>query len=408
MVAYIFNWLFVFTVPWQNVVVLPGLGTISKLLGVAAVGATVFHVLVSGKLRRPTLFHWLGLAFFGWILLSTFWGIAQPLSIQRKVITYLQLVAMIWVIWETTPSRSRLAGMLQAYVLGAFVAAGSTIYNYLTGAAIQIADTRFAASGFDANDLGMMMALGLPMAWYLASSSRSWPWQWLNRAYFVVGMVGILLTASRGAMLASLVALSVVPWTLTRMRMGVKIAAVVGVLVAVVAAVRIVPKASFERLSTTSSELSEGTMTGRVAIWQSGLRAVPRRFLHGYGPAGWYPAAGAIYGKIRGPHNTWLSILVEEGAIGFLLFVSMFVVVFRRLRALPTFERRVGLILLATLALAITPLSWDVHKAMWLVLALLAGWPYVAALPHSARAEARPIRNPSKRPRWVPTPAIVE
>ena len=408
MVAYIFNWLFVFTVPWQNVVVLPGLGTISKLLGVAAVGATIFHVLVSGKLCRPTLFHWLGVAFCVWILLSTFWGIALPLSIQRKVITYVQLVAMIWVIWETTPTRSRLAGMLQAYVLGAFVAAGSTIYNYLTGAAIQLADTRFAASGFDANDLGMMMALGLPMAWYLASSSRGVPWQWLNRAYFVVGMVGILLTASRGAMLASFVALSVVPWTLTRMRMGVKIAAVVGVLVAGVAAVQIVPKASFERLSTTSSELSEGTLTGRVAIWQSGLRAVPRRFLHGYGPAGWYPAAGAIYGKIRGPHNTWLSILVEEGAVGFLLFMSMFVVVLRRLRALPIFERRVGMVLLATLAIAITPLSWDVHKAMWLVLTLLAGWPYVAALPQPAAAGARPRRSPLKRPRWAPTPAIVE
>ena len=408
MVAYIFNWLFVFTVPWQNMVVLPGLGTISKLLGVAAVGATIFHVLVTGKLRRPTLFHWLGVAFFGWILLSTFWGIALPLSIQRKVITYVQLLAMIWVIWETTPTRSRLAGMLQAYVMGAYVAAGSTIFNYLTGAATLIADTRFAASGFDANDVGMMMALGLPMAWYLASSSRTATQQWLNRAYFVVGILGILLTGSRGAMLASLVALSVVPWTLTRMRMGVKIAALVGLLVAGVAAVQIVPAASFERLSTTGTELSEGTLTGRVAIWQSGLRALPRRFLHGYGPAGWYPAAGAIYGKIRGPHNTWLSIVVEQGAIGFLLFVSMFVVILRRLRTLPTFERRIGLILLATLALAITPLSWDVHKAMWLVLSLLAGWPYVAALPQSAPAEARPRRSPLRRPRWAPAPAIVE
>jgi hypothetical protein len=98
---------------------------------------------------------------------------------------------------------------------------------------------------------------------------------------------------------------------------------------------------------------------------------------------------------------------VEQGAIGFLLFLSMFVVVFRRLRTLPTFERRIGLILLATLALAITPLSWDVHKAMWLVLGLLAGWPYVA-LPHSAPAEGARVRSPLRRPRWAPTPAIVE
>ena len=408
MVAFILTWLFVFAVPWQDMVVLPGLGTMSKLLGIGAVGATVLHVLVRGKLRRPALFHWLVLGYLCWILLSTFWAIAAPASIQRKILTYLQILFMVWVIWETTPTRSRLAAMLQAFVLGAYVAAGSTILNYATGVALTHSASRFAASGFDANDIGMLLALALPMAWYLASSSRSVFLQWLNRAYFVVGIVAILLTGSRGALLTTFVALAVVPWTLTRMRTGVKVAALVIVLVAGVASVQFVPAASFERLSTTSSELSEGTLTGRIAIWQSGLRAVPRRFLNGYGPAGWAPAAGTIFGKIRGPHSTYLSILVEEGVVGLFLYLSLILVVRKRLLSLPTFERRVGLTLLATLALALTPLGWDVHKAGWLVLALLAGWPYVAALPRSAPTQPRPIQTPLRRPRWAPAPAIVE
>ncbi len=374
MVAYIFNLLFVFAIPWQDMVVLPGLGTISRLLGIGAVGATVLHVLLKGKLRRPTLFHWLALAFFGWALLSTFWAVAQPLSVQRKIITYVQLIAMLWVLWETTPTRARLAGMLQAYVLGAYIAAGSTIRNYLTGAVLEEAHGRFAASGFDANDLGMLLALAMPMAWYLASTATGGFQRWLNRIYFIFGILAILLTGSRGALIATIVALSVIPWTLTRMRPGVKIAVVVMVLVAGGLAAWFVPKSSFERLSTTTTEISEGTLTGRIAIWRSGILAVPARPMHGYGPAGWYPAAGRVAASIRGSHNTWLSILVEGGAVGLLLYLSIFVALLRRLRRLPTFERRIGLTLLATLAIALTPLTWDVHKAAWLTLSLLAAW----------------------------------
>ena len=223
-----------------------------------------------------------------------------------------------------------------------------------------------------------------------------------------MGIVAILLTGSRGALLTTFAALAVVPWTLTRMRMGVKVAALVIVLVAGVAAVQFVPTASFERLSTTGSELSEGTLTGRIAIWQSGLRVIPRRFLHGYGPAGWYPAAGLVFGKLRGPHSTYLSILVEEGMIGLLLYLSLFLVVRRRLLTLPTFDRRVALTLLATLALALTPLGWDANKAGWLVLGLLAGWPYVAGLPRTAPTHPRPIQSPLRRPRSRPASAIIE
>jgi O-antigen ligase len=404
-VAYIFNLVFVFAIPWQDMVVLPGLGTISKLLGAGAVGATILHVLIRGKLRRPALFHWIALAFFGWIFLSTFWAVAQPESVQRKIITNLQLVAMLWVLWEVTSTRSRLAGMLQAYVLGAFVTTGSTIYNYLQGAALEEAYGRFAASGFDANDLGMLLALAMPMAWYLASTTRSGFQRWLNYSYFIFGIIAILLTSSRGAMIATVVALSVIPWTLTRMRPGVKIATVVMMLVAGTGAMVFVPARSFERLGTTTTEISEGTLTGRLAIWRSGILAVPQRPLGGYGPAGWYPAAGKVAASIRGAHSTWLAILVESGAVGLLLYITMFVVLLRRLRRLPTFERRIGLTLLATLTIAITPLTWDVYKVSWLMLSLLAAWAAVFTRFPAPQPAVRP-GPPRPRPgRGIPSPA---
>lgn len=401
MVAHIFTWLFVFAVPWQNVVLIPGLGTISKLLGIGAIGATVLHVLFSGRVRPLLSFHWVAIAYFMWIFMSAFWAIARQESVLGDINTDVQILVMIWVIWEAAPTVSRFTSLLQAYVLGAYVAAGSTIYNYLTGAAIKSDTTRFSASGFDPNDLGMLLALAMPMAWYIASHASSPVQRWLNRLYFVVGTFAILLTSSRGALLAAVVALFVIPWTLTHVRTGLKIAIVVIALGAAVLAVQLVPEKSFERLATTKSEIEEGTLNSRLRIWKEGISLIPQRPLQGVGPAGWYPAVGMRIGNVA-PHNTYLAIAVEEGLVGLFLYLLLFAVLLKRLLALPTFERRVGLGQLATLMIAILPLGWHQNKASWLVLALLAAWSTVL-LPESAGQPVQPMSPVLRRPmRTVP------
>jgi O-antigen ligase len=404
-VAHLFTWLFVFAVPWQNVVLIPGLGTISKLLGIGAIGATALHVLFSGRVRPLLSFHWVVIAYFMWICMSAFWAIARQESVLSDINTDLQILVMIWVIWEAAPTVSRFTSLLQAYVLGAYVAAGSTIYNYLTGAAIKTDTTRFSASGFDPNDLGMLLALALPMAWYIASHATNPVQRWLNRLYFVMGTFAILLTSSRGALVAALVALAVIPWTLTQVRPGLKVAIVVIALGSAVVAVQLVPEKSFERLATTKSEISEGTLNSRLRIWKEGIGLIPAHPLEGVGPAGWYPAVGMRIGNVA-PHNTYLAIAVEEGLVGLFLYLLLFAVILKRLMALPTFERRVGLGQLATLMIAILPLGWHQNKASWLVLALLAVWSTVL-LPESTGQPVQTFSPPLRRPmRSVPPAAV--
>jgi O-antigen ligase len=395
-IAYVFFWVFVFAIPWENVIVFPGLGTISKLVGIVAFGVTGIRVLLTAKVRRLNSFYWVAFAYLCWVLLSASWAVNTYCSpvfgcpVRNTINQYLQFFVMLWVLWEVTPTRSRLLNLLQAYVLGAYVAAGNTIYNYAIGASLKHAYGRYAAEGFDPNDLGMLLALGLPMAWYLGSVSTSTFMRWLNRGYFIAGTVAILLTGSRGALLASIVAMAVVPWTLTQVRRGVRIAAVVLMVGAGVLAVRFVPEEIFKRLSTTTTEISEGTMNERLEIWKAGIAAVPARPLQGYGPAGWQMALSHQLG-IKGPHNTYLAILVDEGLIGLTLFLALFVILLNRLLLLPNvFERRVGLIILMTFSIAILPLAWDTKKAAWLILGLLMAYSEVLR-PLSPVPQTQPI-----------------
>jgi O-antigen ligase len=72
-------------------------------------------------------------------------------------------------------------------------------------------------------------------------------------------------------------------------------------------------------------------------------------------------------------HNSYLSVLVEEGFVGFLLYITMFIAVFLALMRLPTMERRFALVLFATICVAMLPLSWDDRKSVWFVLAGIVG-----------------------------------
>jgi O-antigen ligase len=133
------------------------------------------------------------------------------------------------------------------------------------------------------------------------------------------------------------------------------------------AAVTYIPTTSWERFATTRSEVQEGTMNDRMAIWKAGMRAFSQRPIEGYGTSGFN---WAVHSQ---PHNSYLAVLVENGLIGFVLYGSMFLTVLLKVLGLPKMERRFALVLLATLGIAMLPLGWEDRKPVWLILACLLG-----------------------------------
>lgn len=127
------------------------------------------------------------------------------------------------------------------------------------------------------------------------------------------------------------------------------------------------------------------------------------RPLIGYGTASFKHAITPELGYMaQVAHNSYLSVLVEEGLIGLLLFLSMIGMVFLDAFRLPRIERRFALVLLATLFVAMLPLTWEDEKPVWLLMAALVG------LSHAeARRAARAVRQPFPPPVGVGGPAPV-
>ena len=366
-------WCFVFVLPWDVLTTLPVVGSIPRLVGLAASAVGVLYVLARRRVRPLSWFHVFAILFVLWAGASGSWSI-DPEATRTVFLTYLQLFVLTWLIWEVAWSSDRQRALLQAYVLGASVAAALTIHEYVSGmgVGVQTDVARFAALNQDPNELGLTLALGLPMAWYVSLSQAHRRSAWMWRLYLPIAIMAILLTASRGAVLAALVALAIIPWTLGRLRVRTKAGLYALAAGSLLVASNFVPEASFARIASTPADIEAGYFGGRGAIWIAGLDVAREHPLAGVGAGGFEAAVEPTLHTEMVAHQVFLSILVEDGIVGFLLFVAMLAALLTPLRHLPSLQQRLSIVLLLTLAVGSMALSWDHRKQFWFVLGMLA------------------------------------
>ena len=368
-VAYCALWVFVFSIPWDNVLVIPGIGVITKLTGLLATGGTMLAVVFSGRFRRLHATHIAALLFVIWTGIGVMFMHTQ--GVPKKFYTFLQLVLVLWMIWELARSERRQLGLFTAYVLGAYVAALDTLLVFRRQAAIA---RRFAATDFDANDLAMLLALALPMAWYLGMVHRRPLMRWICRAYLPVGLIAIGLTASRGGMVAAMIGLLIVPLSMTKLTPGRLVTAIAMLGISGALATVYIPQKVVQRLATTGDQVQELKFGGRFKLWVGGVNAFVQNPILGSGAASYKQVITPWLGSLaQVAHNSYLSVLVEEGSVGFLLYAIMVLAVFLAILNLPPPERRFALVLFATLLTAMLPLTWEDNKSVWFILGTLLG-----------------------------------
>jgi O-antigen ligase len=369
-IAYATLWIFIFSLPWEVAGSVGGVAIVARLTGGVALLGFLITVVVTGKLRRPHLFHVAAFLFVIWAALDILIFSRSP-QLPHKYLTFVQLCLVVWMMWELARSWQRQLGLLIAYVFGAYVAAFDTLLLYRREAG---ALRRFTAGGTDPNDLAMTLALALPMAWFLGIRHPQPLIRWICRAYLPVGVLAIALTGSRGGLVVTIVALLIVPLTMERLTPGRLVMAVVMLVGSAGLAAAYVPHTIVERLSTTSAEVETARFGGRFKIWVAGIHAFAQRPMTGYGTSSFVRATQPEMGSLGNvAHNTYLSVLVEQGIVGLVLYLMMFVAVYQSVFRLPKLERRFALTLLATLAIAIVSLTWEDRKPVWFILAALLG-----------------------------------
>jgi O-antigen ligase len=381
-VAFCLLWFLVFTIAWENMVILPGIGTIGKLIGAIAFAAGALAIVDRGRLHKFAPLHGLMALFVIWGAFTYFWSTA-PQRTSQEVVTYLQLLLMVWLIRELAWSKKLQQRLMGAYVLGTYVSAVCTFLAFRTGSSVDY--NRYAAQGFNAGDLALMLVLSVPFSIYLSSVEQRKPLLWLYRLHPIAAIAGVFFTAARGGFIDMLISLLIVPLSFRRWRLQQKFMVSIAGLGAVIGALTLVPQSSWSRLGTIGQEVSTGTLNERTTIWRAGFEAFRSHPVEGVGVNAFAPtvqrslgtpeqqrkaAANEIVEYVA--HNTFVSVLVEEGLVGFTLFILILGGLWWGMTKLERPERNLWLIVLLVWTFGVMELTWEYRKPTWILFGLLS------------------------------------
>jgi len=370
-IVYWLSLVLIFTIAWEGLVRFPGLGTLAKLIGLALAFCWLATVAATGRFRRPDPFLFATFIFVLWTALSVFWSAAPRESI-RLVFTWVQSFGLVLILWDVFRTRSAIHAGLQAYVLGAYVAVGGAIANYFGSNPFYTNYDRFSPGTTNPDGFGFVIALGIPVAWYLAASVGTTKLQRVyrvvNYAYIPAAFLGLALSGTRTAAVAAVVGMAFGLASLTRLRLLARIAVLVLLAYAFYALLPVVqPLRSFQRLGTTRVEATEGDLNGRIAQWRQGLASFSEHPLQGAG-SNMYRSVNTLE---KEAHNSFVSVLVELGLIGLVLFGIVLTIVVIHAIAQPRWDRSFWFTLLLVWAIGASTLTWEHRKTTWLFLTLL-------------------------------------
>jgi O-antigen ligase len=369
----------IFTIPWEGAFHLPGLGTAATIMGLVVGACWLVTIVITGRMREPVPYLFALALFVVWIALTTFWS-ADPAESLGAVLLWLQTLLLVYILWDLYRTKASLLAGLQAYVLGAYTAVFGAVLNYLGSNAFYSHQDRYSLGDTNPDGYGFIVAVGIPLACYLAASPEmSRVFRFLNYGYIPAAFLGIALSGTRTASVGAAVGLLYGLATLTRLRLLTRLAVVVLLAAALFVLLPIVqPLTSFQRLGTTPTEVTEGDLNGRIAQWRQGIDAFKDHPVLGVG-TDMYRTINTL-GKVA--HNSYLSVLVELGLVGFVLFATILWIVVAQALRLPKWDRNYWMTVLLVWAIGASTLTWEHRKTTWLFLTFVV----------AAAAAARSVR----------------
>jgi O-antigen ligase/polysaccharide polymerase Wzy-like membrane protein len=379
-IAYCLLFLYVFTIPWEHSTDFgSGISSATRVAGVLAMLAGVAAVILGGSLRPFKTLHVTGAVFFLLSAASVFWT-ADADATAQAIRTLAQAGWVAWLIWEFASDVPSRRGLMLAYVAGCYVSAILTIEQFRAATLVANQEARFSADGSNANELALILALAIPFSALLLRRRNNLLVRVIGIVYLLLAPLTIVLTASRGGALVMLLAVMSVPLVLggrgplSKFRTAALLAFMVTV------AIAIAPKASWDRLATTGEEITNGNVSDRVPVWRAGLRvfesSIPNALV-GVGADGFLRSAQV--GMVA--HNTYLSVLVNYGVLGFALFATLLLQLTHAALRAPSSERLAMIVCFICWIIGVTSGTCEELRVTWFLFGIIAAAAFNIKLP---------------------------
>lgn len=178
----------------------------------------------------------------------------------------------------------------------------------------------------DGNDFAWSVCVAIPFTLFVASTSDRQSVRFLFYGIFVLLILAVIGTQSRGG---SLALLGVISYLALKSRERGLAFAGIGALVVIV--LLFAPSAYFDRMDTIAQWQSEGSAQGRILAWQSATRMALDHPITGVGAGHYVVKFGFEYkpegyhGPYLNTHSIYFTMLAEFGFPGLIALASLIV-----------------------------------------------------------------------------------
>lgn len=357
--AFICSLIFVFSIPWENSFTVSGLGTLSRGLGIIASVAWIGAIITTGNFKKISPIYAILFLFIIWNIATLYWSMNIEETMVRSK-TYLQLGIMILIFWDLFETPKAVNSAMQAYVLGCYISIIDTIALYLSNQGMNV---RFSATGFNPNDLSLILVIGIPMAWYLVNSEDHGPVKIIqgivNFVYIPAAFFVLFLTASRGSLMASIPAILYIILSLRRYKWLYRCLFLLSVAMFVFVLLPYIPQSNIERLSSINKSISEADLGGRMALWKASIKVFTENPILGIGSG------------LLSSHNVFLSVLGETGLVGLTFFFTGIIWIFIETLKKMKQGQWIWIALFCVWLLGATVHTWEDRKPTWLIFSFI-------------------------------------
>ena len=370
--------LLVMAVPFEELAVIPGVGTISRTLGFLAAVSLITSLLLRGKtVSAPRSFIAWG-ALLVWIGLSAIWSLDQSASLLAFA-QNAELVALIFLISITPADEFDVSALVWATVIGGLASAAFGSYLFMTNPSLVQDGNRLYISvgnqGIDPNHYANALIPAIAILLMSTLAARNLILKTVFALATLAVATGVLLSLSRETLLALM---AVLVYFAFRSRHRIQAWALLGTLTA---GVLVMPNV----IGRFMQAAADGG-AGRTDVWAVGFEALRNNWFLGAGAGAFSSAYDLAFlhvfqphfeGWSRAAHNTPLQLAVELGIVGFALAAICWLSNFRLLRTVGPgskyYDLRIALEgSLVGLTVASLFVSLWSYKYVWIAFALIA------------------------------------
>jgi O-antigen ligase len=288
-------------------------------------------------------------------------------------------------------SRQQLMWLLRSYLIGCCVSIALLFVSYVMGLTISNSG-RYTGGGMNANNLALLLDIGIIIAAYLATSHTSQ----LKITYYLFilpAALGILLTGSRAGtigLVASLTIAFIISWSVS-WKSVLLVVLTVGFAAWLIPS--IVPSTLLERVTEGTTA---HTFVERQVQWNAGLQSWREVPITGVGAGAFIAAVTAKGYPALVAHNTFVQILVDNGIVGMTLMVVIWGLLARLAWCLPPRERFLWLGVGGVWIVVAMSTSLEYFKITWFLYAWIMLQPSISSrIAHTGTGHSDPFHKQS-------------